>query len=279
MTAALLFAVANNLQRGAASAVPVEAGGPIRLVLRLLHAPRWQLGSLLAVVALGFHAVALAGGGVILVQAILSSSLVVALGIEAVRGRRRMRPLEVTGSAALVGGVVLLLAFGRPGGGRSIDVTVQIIAAVVLLVVAGIGMTASRVRTSRRGSAVVMGTAAGGCFALDALFLKGVANSAGDLDALSAVIDLAGFMVASMIGNLVVQRAYQRAPLRLVLPAVTAADPLTAFVVGRWLLGERLQGGAGSGLAAGIGLAAMAVGIILTTTAGAGAGGTQPERG
>ncbi len=37
--AAVLFAVANNLQRGAASAVPLDAGGPVRLILRLVRTP------------------------------------------------------------------------------------------------------------------------------------------------------------------------------------------------------------------------------------------------
>jgi hypothetical protein len=266
VTASVLFAVANNFQRVAASAVPLEAGGPVRLVFRLLRAPGWQFGSLLALVALGLHAVALARGGVTLVQAILASSLIVALGIEAVRGRRRMRAVEVGGSVALVAGVVMLVSFGRPGAGRAIDVTVQVLAGLVLAGVAGLGMAASRMRTGGHAPAVVMGAAAGSCFAVDALFLKGVADSVGDLDALPAVVDLAGFVLASMIGNLVVQRAYQRAPLRLVLPAVTAADPLTAFIVGRWLLGEHLQTGVGSGLAVGMGLSAMAVGIVMTTT-------------
>jgi drug/metabolite transporter (DMT)-like permease len=264
--AALLFAAANNLQRGAASVVPMEVGGPIRLVLRLLRAPRWLLGSVLALGALGLHAVALARGGVILVQAILAAGLIVALGIEAAQERRWMHRWEVIGAILLIGGVTALLGWGRPGGGRPVDVTVQAVTAAVLLAVGGIGLFGSRLHHWTRTSAILMGAAAGGCFAVDAVFLKGVANNADDLDALPALISLAGFAVASLIGNLVVQRAYQRAPLRLVLPAVTAADPLAAFLVGRWVLDERLQGGAGSSLAVGLGLVGMAVGITLTTT-------------
>jgi len=36
VAAALLFSVANNVQRDAASQVPLAAGGPVRLVLRRL---------------------------------------------------------------------------------------------------------------------------------------------------------------------------------------------------------------------------------------------------
>jgi hypothetical protein len=264
--AALMFAVANNLQRGAASVVPMEVGGPVRLVLRLLRAPRWLLGSLLALGALGLHAVALGRGGVILVQAILAAGMIVALGIEAGQERRGMQRWEVVGSVLLVAGVTSMLGWGRPGGGRPVDVGVQVISVAVLAVVAGIGLTGSRLQGRTAASAILMGGAAGACFAVDAVFLKGVANSADDLDALPALINLAGFGLASVLGNLIVQRAYQRAPLRLVLPAVTAADPLAAFLVGRWVLDERLQGGAGSSLAVGLGLAGMAVGIVLSTT-------------
>lgn len=266
--AALVFAVANNLQRGAASVVPLEVGGPVRLVLRLFTRPRWLLGSTLALVALGLHAVALARGGVILVQAVLATGLIAAVVIEAAQERTWLRGGELGGAVILVLGVTLLLGWGRPGGGRPVDLSVQLIAASALAVVAGIGLAASRPHHRVRLSAVVMGGAAGACFALDAMFLKGVANWTGDLDALPAVISLAGFTVASVLGNLIVQRAFQRAPLRLVLPTVTAADPVAAFVIGWLLLHERLEGGAGSGTAVAVGLTAIVVGIGLTTTRG-----------
>lgn len=266
--AALVFAVANNLQRDAASVIPLEVGGPVRLVLRLLTRPRWLLGSLLALAALGLHAVALARGGVILVQAVLATGLIVALVIEAAQERVWLRGGELGGAAVLVSGVVLLLGWGRPGDGRPVDLTVQLVTGALVAVVAGLGLAVSRLHHRVRLSAVVMGGAAGILFALDAVFLKGVANWTGDLDALPALVSLAGFVVASGLGNLIVQRAFQRAPLRLVLPTVTAADPLAAFAVGRWLLGERLQGGAGSGTAVVVGLLAIVLGITLTTTHG-----------
>jgi drug/metabolite transporter (DMT)-like permease len=267
IAAAVVFALANNLQRGAASVVPLEAGGPVRLVLRLLRAPRWLFGSLLALLALGLHATALAHGGVILVQSLLAAGLVVALGIEAAQERRRMKGGEALGSLLLVAGVVLVLAIGRPGDGHQVGFSDQVVAGAALLGVAGFGLIGFRLHSRVRISALVMGTAAGACFALDAVFLKGVADYAGDLDALPTLLDLAGFAAASGLGNLIVQRAYQLAPLRLVLPAVTAGDPLAAFVVGTLVLGETLQGGTWATLAVTAGLILMAVGITITTTA------------
>jgi drug/metabolite transporter (DMT)-like permease len=216
-------------------------------------------------VALAVHAVALARGGVILVQTILSSGLIMALAIEAVRERRRMRTAEVVGSLLLVAGVVLLLGWGQPGGGRSVDLYVLVQSGIVVAVVAAVGLAASRHRAVSP-SAVVMGAAAGVCFALDAVMLKGFGNYTDDLDALPAIVSLAGFVVASLLGNLIVQRAYQRAPLRVVLPAVSAADPVAAFLAGVVILDERLRDGMLARVAVGVGLALIVLGIVLTTT-------------
>jgi drug/metabolite transporter (DMT)-like permease len=268
IAAATVFAFANNFQRGAASVVPLEAGGPVRLVLRLLRAPRWLFGSLLGLLALGLHALALQNGSVIVVQSLLAAGLVIALGVEAAQERRLMRPAEALGSILLVAGVVLVLAVGRPGGANTVGLTEQLVTAALLGGLAITGFIGFRLHHRLRISALVMGATAGACFALDAVFLKGVADNAGDLDAKAAVIDLIGFAAASGLGNLVVQRAYQLAPLRFVLPAVAAGDPLAAFIVGKLVLHERLQGGPLASLAVTAGLVAMAVGIVTTTTAG-----------
>jgi hypothetical protein len=56
-----------------------------------------------------------------------------------------------------------------------------------------------------------------------------------------------------MVGNLMVQRVHQRSPLRLVLLVVTAADPLTASVVGMALAAHGCSvasGRSGSGILA-----------------------------
>ena len=264
--ASVVFAVANNLQRGAASVVPVDAGGPVRLLLRLLRTPRWLLGSTLAVAALALHAVALGRGGVILVQSVLASGLVVALGMEALRERRSLHWRELTGACVLVAGVVLVLAWGRPAGGRPIGLRVQAVTFAVLLLVAAVGLVNSSARRHPNRAAVAMAAAAGGCFAVDAVFLKGVSNWLDDLDALPALTCMAGFAVASFLGNLLVQRAYQRAPLRVALPAVTAADPLAAFLIGLVILGETLRSGPVAITAVIVGLISIAAGIVLTTT-------------
>jgi len=268
LAAATLFALTTNLHRGAASAVPMEEVGPVRLLLRLLRTPRWLLGSLCALVALGLHTVALSFGTVIVVQAVLSTGLVLALALEAVRERRRPTVREVGAWVLVVAGIVAVLSLARPHGGRHIGTPALVLTLVLAFAVAAVGLLAERTRLPRPAVAVVMGSAAGTCFALDAVFLKGVAESGGHLTSWPALLDLAGFVVASVLGNLVVQRAYQQAPLRHVLPSVTAADPVAASVVGVLLLHEHLRPGPSAVIGLVGGLAAMVVGIVAATRAG-----------
>jgi drug/metabolite transporter (DMT)-like permease len=264
-SAATLFAVTTNLHRGAASAVPVEDGGPLRLLLRLLRTPRWLLGSLAAMIALTLHTVALRFGTVIVVQAVLSTGLVLALALECLRERRRPTVREVGSWLLVVAGIIALLSLARPHGGRNIGLYSLVLTLVLAVLIASAGLLCGRTRLPRTAVAVVMGGAAGALFALDAVFLKALAMGGSHLLEWRSLLDLGGFLLCSILGNLVVQRAYQQAPLRHVLPAVTAADPLAACVVGIALLHEHLQPGwlAIAGLVGG--LVAMVVGIVGAT--------------
>ena len=265
LSAATLFAVTTNLHRGAASAVPVEDGGPLRLLLRLLRTPRWLLGSLAALIALTLHTVALRFGTVIVVQAVLSTGLVLALALECLRERRRPTAREVGSWVLVVAGIIALLSLARPHGGRDIGLGSLALTMLLAVLIAAAGLLCGRTRLPRTAVAVVMGGAAGALFALDAVFLKALAMSGEHVLEGRSLLDLGGFLLCSVLGNLVVQRAYQQAPLRHVLPAVTAADPLAASVVGVVLLHEHLQ--PGSMAIAGLvgGLVAMVVGIVGAT--------------
>src|SRR3954464_11502523 len=99
--AALLFAVATNAQRHAASAVPHGHVGPVGLLLRLLRNPRWLAGSSAAGLAPLVQAGGPSPGGVIPGEAVIASTLVWSLALECVVERRRPTATQ-TGGAALV---------------------------------------------------------------------------------------------------------------------------------------------------------------------------------
>ncbi len=264
LVAALLFAVANNVQRHAASAVPHGHVGPMGLLLRLMRNPRWLAGSSAALLALVVQAWALSQGGVILVQAVIASTLVWSLALEAIMERRWPSATQVAGAALVGTGIAVLVLVGKPGAGGEFRSLGR--AAIIWGVVGLVGTAAlltSRRRPKGRRTAIVMGAAAGVCFALDAVFLRGLTATLSPIVLLPLLINLAGFGVASLLGNLVIQRAFQLAPLRHVLPAMAAAEPVTAFLCGRFVFGERLQGGLTGALGVGGGLLLMVCGVVL----------------
>lgn len=264
LTAALLFAAGNNLQRHAAAADAHARAGAVRLFLRLLITPRWLLGGVLAVVALVFHARALTAGGVILVQSVIATTLVFSIVIEAAVERRWLRPRELLGAIVVVSGIALLVGLGRPGASgefRSAGKAIAVLAVVAL--VGGAALYRSHRIPRGRRTALVLGASAGVCFALDAVFLRAVAASLSPLDRPVVLINGIGFGVASLLGNLIVARGYQSAPLRHVLPGMAAAEPVTAYLCARLVFGEPLAGGPVSELAVAVGLVMMVVGVVL----------------
>ncbi|HYY12582.1 MAG TPA: DMT family transporter, partial [Kineosporiaceae bacterium] len=134
LVAALLFAVANNVQRHAASTVPEGHVGPVGLLLRLLRNPRWLAGSSAAVLALLVQAWALSQGGVILVQAVIASTLVWSLALEAVVERRWPSSTQIAGAALVAVGISVLVLVGKPGAGGQFT---DIIRAALVWVVVG----------------------------------------------------------------------------------------------------------------------------------------------
>lgn len=271
LASAALFAVTTNLQREAASAIPTH--GPLHLVRRLLANRLWLASGVVGAAALALHTLALSDGGVMVVQSVMATGLVMALYVEALRQRRRLRPTELAGAALIVGGVALMVAVGTtPGTARaSREPAVAVVCGVVVAAVVA-AVVASRRAVGSRWGARALAVGGGACFAIDAVFLQRMAAAVGTPlmrgteplpELFAAATDALAFLAASVIGGIAVHRAYQVAPLRTVQPAVAAAEPLTAFGVGTALLHEGVRGGAVGYLLLTLALVAITSGIFL----------------
>jgi drug/metabolite transporter (DMT)-like permease len=270
--AAVMFAAGNNLQRHAAAKVPSVGYGPIRLILRLLRSPLWLAGGLCAVGGLLCQARALTEGGVILVQAVIASTLVYSLLMESAVERRRPSAAQVMGSAVVVTGIVLLVGVGQPAAGEQITSLWQAAPAWIAIgVIGGGALLRARWRPEGRRTAIALGSAAGVCFAVDAVFLRGAAASLQPYDTVTLLTNAAGFAVASAVGNLAIQRGFQLAPLRHVLPAMAATEPVAAFACGWVLFAERLQAGVVGVTGVVGGLVLLVSGVVLCARSSPGA--------
>lgn len=253
VTSAALFALTTNLQREAASAVPVEAGGPLRLFRRLLADRRWLFAGGVGVVALGLHTVALSREGVLVVQSVMTLGLVLALALEALRERRRLLRRELAGAVLIGLGVVAVVTVSRPAPDSATVRTGLVVACSAVVLIALVLLIRSRRSAGGTAQARALAAGAGACFAVDAVFLQRAAAAghaaaaSGPGWSLTALVPVAlgvgGFLAASAVGGLAVQRAYQVAPLRCVQPAVAAAEPVTAFAVGVAVLHEGVRWG------------------------------------
>src|SRR3954454_22976357 len=72
-----------------------------------------------------------------------------------------------------------------------------------------------------------------------------------------------GVLVLGVTGLVLVQSAFETAPLRMSLPSLTAAQPLAGILCGVGFLGDQLHTDVGALAWEAAGLAAIVVGIVL----------------
>ncbi len=245
--AAVSFALAAVFQQEAARAADPEASLSLRLLLILLHRPKWLAGVGLLLCGYGLQALALSAGPVAVVQPVVATELAFAIPLGIWRGHRRAGRREWSGIAAVLAGVSVLLWVASPVSGTAqpsrldwILFLVPIGAAVALLLT-----MSARIKGPRR--AMLLGAAAGLSFALLAVLTKAVTHSL----SVGVGSTFAGWEVYMVIGLgitalVISQSAYQAGPLALSMPAIALIEPTVAVIIGDTAFHEQahLSGGA-----------------------------------
>ena len=111
--AALFIAVGDVIQQRSAHDVTDERVGHVALFLRLLRDKQWWLGSLVAGGGFGLQAAALGFGSVLLVQALLVTSLLFALPLSARFAGRRITRSQWMWAVLLAAAVAVIVTAGR----------------------------------------------------------------------------------------------------------------------------------------------------------------------
>ena len=146
--AALFVAIGDVLQQRSAHDVTDEPVGHVALFLKLLKDKQWWLGSLVAGVGFGLQAAALGFGSVLLVQALLVTSLLFALPLSARFAGRRITRAEWMWAVVLAVAVAVIVTVGNPSKGESragLELWIWVIATlgpVLVLCLASIGLGA-----------------------------------------------------------------------------------------------------------------------------------------
>jgi drug/metabolite transporter (DMT)-like permease len=242
--AAFFIAVGDVMHQRTAHDVTDEPVSHLGLFTRLLRDRQWWLGSIVSGVGFGLQAAALGLGSVLLVQAVLVTSLLFALPINARLTHRRVTRFEWVWAGLLAVSVAVIVTVGNPteGHSRASFETWTLVIAVLgpALVACVIG---ARV-FSGPVSAVLLAMVSGALWGLFAVLTKGVVDRLDDgILALLKTPELYAWVVVAVAGTAWQQSSFRAGSLTASLPTMTVTEPIVGSVLGVVVLGEALRPG------------------------------------
>jgi drug/metabolite transporter (DMT)-like permease len=226
LAAALMFGLGNALEHQVVRTLPASPGISVRLLGRLARSPRWALGMVNDVGAFGFQAAALAYGGLLVVQPLLVSGLVVALMFSARWSGRRLHRAEWVSAIVLCAGLATFLVEASPTGGAHAPIARWLGAGSVVLTVIIIALVFAR-RFDGRVRAALLGLSAGLLFGITSSLAKTF------VDQIQRGVPYTGshwevyaLAVLSIVGIVLTQNGFHAGSLAMSLPVLT--EPVVA---------------------------------------------------
>jgi drug/metabolite transporter (DMT)-like permease len=263
--ASLLFNVGIVLQAIDARAAPRALGYRWALLLRLLRRPVWLLGWALGIVGVVPQIAAYSNAPFLVAQPALATGLllVLVLGVHVLG--EHVRPVDVLGVCAIIGGVALV-AWGAPGHTETHRSWPAVVSVVGVLSLAGAFPFAVRGRRLDTGMTAVIACGCGWAATNVATKLAGDDFDSHHLAraAIWGAVGLGNGAVATLTN----MTAFQRLTATLVVPITTAIQTFLPIVVEPLFLEERWSSAAfdGGPLVAGL-LLACAGSIAVASSA------------
>ncbi|MET0900158.1 MAG: DMT family transporter [Mycobacterium sp.] len=272
--AALFIAVGDVIHQRSAHEDPDENLSHVALFLKLLKDTGWWIGSLVSAVGFVFQAAALGLGSVLLVQALLVTSLLFALPINAWFSHRRVTRWEWTWAALLAASVAVIVTVGNPTAGQSRASlgTWGLVAAVLGPLIVAAVIAASF--WAGPGAAVLLAFVSGALWGVFAVLTKGVVDILDDgIVALLRSPELYLWAAVGVAGTAWQQSSFRAGSLTASLPTMTVTEPIVGSILGIVVLGEMLRPGE-TGLF--VLIAAIAVMVASTAMLARGEAAAQP---
>ena len=242
--AAVFIAIGDVMHQRQAHEVTDEPVGHLELFLRLLRDRRWWLGSAVSAVGFLLQAAALGLGSVLLVQALLVTSLLFALPINAHQRHRRLTRAEWIWAIVLAASVIVIVTVGNPTAGHS---RASLATWAVVTGVLGTVLVVCIVAANTVGgpvSAVLLAVVSGTLWGVFAVLTKGVVHLLADgIGPLLRSPELYAWAAVAVAGTAWQQSSFRAGALTASLPAMAIAEPLVASVLGVVVLGESLRPG------------------------------------
>jgi drug/metabolite transporter (DMT)-like permease len=242
--AAFFIAIGDVIHQRSAHDVTDEPVSHVDLFMRLLRDRQWWLGSIVSAVGFGLQAAALGLGSVLLVQALLVTSLLFALPINARLMHRKVTRWNMTWAALLAAAVAVIVTVGNPTAGHSrasLETWTAVIAVLgpaMVLCVLGARIWSGTV------SAVLLAVVSGALWGVFAVLTKGVVDRIDDgLWALLRTPELYVWVLIGIAGTAWQQSSFRAGALTASLPTMTVVEPVVGSVLGIVVLGETLRPG------------------------------------
>ncbi|MET8944039.1 DMT family transporter [Streptomyces sp. NPDC004542] len=261
LPAACLLGFGFVLQQHAAEREPLSLMLSFRLLLDLVRVPLWLAGIGCMVTGQILGALALTHGSLAQVEPLLTTNLLFAMALARWMGDQPLGRSGWLGALALSGGVAAFVLAGRPHSGQGQVGALRhwLVIACVLGLAGTLVVVAQRLRLMHRPP--FLAAAAGTLYGLQDALTRVSGGILGDRGITGLLVSWQPWAVVALavVGLLLVQSAFEAGPLRLSLPALTAAEPLTGIACGIGFLQDRLRTEPGA-------LAWQAAGVIAVIT-------------
>jgi drug/metabolite transporter (DMT)-like permease len=241
--AGLCYAIAAVVQQRVAAQQAPELSLSPRLVIALAHRPLWLLGIAVDLTAYGLEAAALGVGSVLVVGPLLASGLLFALPFASFRTGRRVTRAEMIPAALITVGLALYVEVGSPAGTAShASHLAWALAAAVVIVATTVLVALGRRAVEPGRRATYYGIATGVVYSLTAVLTKATVDRLNDrVFPILGHWQLYALLLASLVGLVLNQSAFQAGHVAASLPAISVTNPVLASVMGVVLFGEHLN--------------------------------------
>jgi drug/metabolite transporter (DMT)-like permease len=275
LSAALAFAAGTVLQQRGTLQAPA-GGDDARFLVQILREPVWIGGALLQAAGWVLQAAALDRGPLIVVQALTTLSLVLALPLGVRLTAQHVGRAEIVAALAVVVGIIVFLTAGAPSSANPHPTAAEWWTAGVLSVLLVGGIAGLGYRRHGAMRAALFGGAAGVGFAVQAAVTKVFVDELGHgIGALLTTWSTYVLIISALVGFVLQQSALKTGVLAPAMAASNASTLCFSAVFGIVVFDERLAYGNGRITLAVIGLAIAVFGVIRLAASGPGVPGPE----
>jgi drug/metabolite transporter (DMT)-like permease len=265
LLSAFVYGAGVVLQQRAAIQAPMEEAAKPRLLARLVRRPIWLLGLLADIVGFGLQAAALHRGSLVVVQPLITTSLVFALVLTSMWTHEPISRREWTAVALILAGLAVFLIVASPNEESEAvaDMRGWILCTATITALAAFAL-GSGLRAVGAARAALLAIAAGIADAFMAVLAKTFSGSFDHgLAATFRSWTPYALIAAGLVAMLLISTAYQAGHPTVSLPIITVTDPLVASLIGISLFGDELLLHGVRGPLVVVALAVMAAGLLM----------------